>query len=281
MFYQFSVLEGIKLGKLDDLLGDPFTMFFFRASQVWILGIGADQILHLLFVTKTKRLNLINGWKMLDFGLFIMIILISVNFPGGFFRYGENFTKSSYFYVGLMHAIVVLLIWLKFVSVILVDKVFGPFLSMIYFTSESTLNFFIILISLYICGAGVFTAVFSTANDNFSSFEISLRTLFADSVMIYDLEAYSKYIALGGVTESFYLMVSSIVLMNLLISIITDVYEFLIKKVDSEHRSVTISYTEKYTWDKNFGILIFLPSPLSSVVLLVSPLVLFNKNPAK
>ena len=180
-----------------------------------------------------------------------------------------------------MHAIVVLLIWLKFVSVILVDKVFGPFLSMIYFTSESTLNFFIILISLYICGAGVFTAVFSTANDNFSSFEISLRTLFADSVMIYDLEAYSKYIALGGVTESFYLMVSSIVLMNLLISIITDVYEFLIKKVDSEHRSVTISYTEKYTWDKNFGILIFLPSPLSSVVLLVSPLVLFNKNPAK
>jgi hypothetical protein len=146
---------------------------------------------------------------------------------------------------------------------------------------EETVNFFIILGALFLCAAGVFTAVFRISGSNFPTFEISLRTVFADAMGGFDIAAYQEDIVLGGSFEAFYLMISNVVLLNLLIAIISNVYETLVVKVDSQHRNVVISYTEKYTWDKKYGFLIFIPSPISFFLLLISPFIIFSKNPQR
>lgn len=262
-----------------NLTSDPNTNPPFKFFQAWVLGIAAEQILHSLFAWKSKRTDLINIWKVLDIMLFIMIILISLQEFNGFGSTVDYLPEENKNYiVYILHSIMVVLLWMKLASVILVSWACGPFLRIIYFMIAETLNFFIILLSLFICAAGVFTAVFNTS-PLFVTYDISLRTVFADAMGGFDLTKFTKYIEIGSITESLYVMISNIVLLNLLIAIISSVYEELDLRVKREHREVLISYSKKYTWDKKYGILIFLPSPISSLVLMLSPLVVFSKKP--
>jgi hypothetical protein len=113
------------------------------------------------------------------------------------------------------------------------------------------------------------------------SFDISLRTVFSDAMGGFDLTKFTNHLALGASFEAVYLMISNVVLLNLLIAIISNVYETLVEWVDSEHRNVIISYTEKYRWDEKLGFLIYLPSPFAPFVLMITPFVMFSKEKAK
>ncbi|OMJ88668.1 hypothetical protein SteCoe_9369 [Stentor coeruleus] len=275
VYRTFNLNEVFALGDIEESSG------YLRLVQAWIFGIAAEQILHSVFVATSKRYELINAWRLLDSGIIVMMLLISRDFTGGFVQKHFSDTDKDNFVAGVLLSILMVMLWLKFASIMVVSKAFGPFLRIVYFMIEETLNFFIILGALFLCAAGVFTAVFRISGSNFPTFEISLRTVFADAMGGFDITAYQEDVALGASFEAFYLMISNVVLLNLLIAIISNVYETLVVKVDSQHRNIMISYTEKYTWDKKYGFLIFIPSPISFFLLLVSPFIIFSKNPER
>lgn len=275
VYRTFDLNEVFALGDVEETSG------YLRLIQAWIFGIAAEQILHSIFVATSKRYELINAWRLLDMSIIVMMLLISRDFTGGLIEKNFSETDSDNFVAGILLSILMVLLWLKFISIMMVTKAFGPFIRIVYFMIEETVNFFIILGALFLCAAGVFTAVFRVSGSNFPTFEISLRTVFADAMGEFGISAYNEHIALGGSFEAFYLMISNIVLLNLLIAIISNVYETLVLKVDSQHRNVVISYTEKYNWHEKYGFLIFIPSPISFFLLLISPFIIFSKNPQR
>ena len=46
-------------GNLEDVTADETALYFLRISQFWIIGIGLQTIMNLIFRVKTKRLPLV------------------------------------------------------------------------------------------------------------------------------------------------------------------------------------------------------------------------------
>ena len=281
VIYQILIYRTFQLTSLYDIGSHGETKGYFRLVQVWIFCILIEQILHFIHVSRRKRKSLINAWRFVDIVTFILMILISNDFSGNYVEKNFSSDKTHDTAPGILLSLLMFFIWLRFASVVILTKTFGQFLRIIYYMIGETLNFFIILLALFICASGVFTACFYESNPLFVSFDISLRTVFSDAMGGFDLTKFTNHLALGASFEAVYLMISNVVLLNLLIAIISNVYETLVEWVDSEHRNVIISYTEKYRWDENLGFLIYLPSPFAPFVLLITPLVLFSKEQAK
>ena len=277
------IYRAIELNAFWNLNNIPETKGELRLLQGFVLGIAGEQILHSLFAWKTKRFNLINSWKMLDIAIIAIVLLISFQEYQGFGGDYSYITGSNKKYsVNVFHSILIVLLWIKLASVFVVSWSYGPFIRIIYFMILETLNFFIILFGLYIGSAGGFTAVFNQAASTiFPTFDIALRTTISAGMGTFDLTQFTSNVAIGSIIYGIYLAFSMIVLVNLLIAIISSVYDKLVEKVESEHRAVIISYADKYKWDNSYGILIFLPPPLSLVAVALSPFVIFAKNPEK
>mmetsp|Transcript_30713 Transcript_30713/g.5542 ORF Transcript_30713/g.5542 Transcript_30713/m.5542 type:complete len:120 (+) Transcript_30713:2110-2469(+) len=116
------------------------------------------------------------------------------------------------------------IIWLRFMSVMITTKRFGPFLRMIYLMMGEVVNFFLIFLLLGICCGAIFTALFSEYNPNFVDYNTSIRTLFSAALASFDLAAFTKYLAFGGILLGAYLLMANVMLLNLLIALLSNVY---------------------------------------------------------
>lgn len=132
-----------------------------------------------------------------------------------------------------------------------------------------------------ICSAAVFTSLFNDASPSYENFSTSFRTLYAASLGNFNFEAFNSDLALGGIMLGAYLLAANVLLLNLLIALLSNIYSNIILEVDSEHRAVIIRYYNRWFWDSQYGIFIFVPSPLSYLVILLSPFILKSENPQK
>jgi hypothetical protein len=74
---------------------------------------------------------------------------------------------------------------------------------------------------------------------------------------------------------------ANVLLLNLLIALLSNIYSEVIAKVDSEHRAVVVTFYDRWFWDKRYGFLIFLPSPWSYISLFIMPFLAFAKQPVR
>jgi len=166
-------------------------------------------------------------------------------------------------------------------SVLITTKSLGPFLRMIYLMAKEVVNFFIIFGCLGLCCAAVFTSLFNDTSPKFESFSISLRSLFAAALANFDLEAFTDNKELGGILLGVYLLMANVMLLNLLIALLSNIYSDLSVKVDAEHRAVVISYYNRMFWNNDYGVIIFLPPPFTYLNVILAPIVLSLKDPEK
>lgn len=108
-----------------------------------------------------------------------------------------------------------------------------------------------------------------------------MRTLWAAALATFDMEAFGDYSLVGGTLLMIYLLMSNVMLLNLIIALLTNVYNNLIVRVDSGHHAVVIDYFNRWQWHDNYGLLIFLPSPFTYLVNICLPFLLFQKKTKK
>lgn len=70
-------------------------------------------------------------------------------------------------------------------------------------------------------------------------------------------------------------------MLNLIIAILTNVYENLVDRVDAEYNSILINYYNRYRWNSKYGFLILLPAPFTLLTILFAPFVIFSSNREK
>jgi hypothetical protein len=279
--YQMVIYTAIQANSFDNVAANPNSLVWLRASQVWIGGIMAEQLNNMIFGVKSGRGYQLDNWRVLDFTMFSVMILIMVGIQDYLMGSGSIIeTIPREFFNAALHSSMMILIWLRLMSSFIPSKTLGPFIRMTYLMFGSLLDFFVIVACLLICSSAVFTALFNTS-DKYISFSYSFRTLFAAWLAIFDINAFNEHLGLGSVLLSLYLLVANVMLLNLLIAQLTDVYASITTRVDSEQRGVIIGYFNRISWHSSYGFLIFLPTPLSYIVLALSPLLVCSKEPEK
>ena len=187
-------------------------------------------------------------------------------------------------YNTLLHATMLIFVWLKFISILITHKKHGPTIRMIYRMGIESFLFFTVYIGSLIAASSVFAAIFAnrTYTPAFNSFYESFKTLFAYSLGAFDLNIFFEDIrTFGQIMAGLFLLINMLILLKLLIAIYTDVYEKFVTRVDAEYNSNLINYYNRYRWNSKYGILILLPPPFTYLTLIFAPFVIFSRNPEK
>lgn len=181
-----------------------------------------------------------------------------------------DFIKPELFNASL-HSLQMIIIWLRFMLVLITNKRIGPFLRMMYLMFAEHTLFIIIFLALLLMSAAVFTAMFHDVSEEYTSFMVSLRTLWSAALATFNMETFGDYSTIGGALLAVYLLMSNVMLLNLIIALLSNVYSNLIQRVDSGHHAVVIDYYNRWQWHDGYGLLIFMPSPLSYLVTIFLP----------
>ena len=171
--------------------------------------------------------------------------------------------------------------WFRFFGVLFPFKEIGPVLIMILSMGKLLLKYILIIVLFLICCASIFTAIFGNHSVQFRSLAISIITLFGGFLNDFNLREYDdNYKEFGSVILMIYISISSVLLVNLLIAILSNEYESKAKMVNATHRSVLIKYYKQNKWDEEYGFLIFLSPPFCLINLIVWPFkIIFKKEP--
>ena len=274
VFYQMLIYAAISANAFNDLTLDQETFGYLLTSVVLIGGVAVERFLQVLFCWRTKGEFQVDRWVVVDLLIFLGITEVLLGFT-------ESLSSDTDFAKSVLHSIIVTLIWLRFCSVLIITKSLGTLLRMIYLMIIEIRYFIVIFLFLVVGSSGIFTAILRDSSGNYTNYNLSLANLYSGALGGFSFEVFDKNKYLGWSMFGFYMLVANVMFLNLLIALLSNVYSELNSKVDSQHRAVIVSYYNKFYWDQNFGFLLFLPTPLSYLGLLFSPVVLFAKNPQK
>ena len=280
-FYTMMMYMAQEHNSLSDFAASSESAGWLRLSQVWIIGILLEKFLLWLFCKITKRKLILDFWYGIDIFMFIMMIFLMASIN----EYYTGPNKWLYF-VGpsdfntLMHAVVLCLVWLKLFNILMITESYGPLLRIMYLMAVDMMIFLLVYFGALFIGAVILTCIFYNVNPNFISFGMSIQTLYSMSLGSFDLTLFTSYTALGGILESIGVLVTSILLFNILIGLLTITYEREREGEESKYRTTLIKAYYKWRWDEDYGILILLPSPITIFTTLILP-VLFGVNKAE
>jgi hypothetical protein len=164
-------------------------------------------------------------------------------------------------------------------SVMITSRNFGPFLRMIYLMAGSVTTFLIIYACCLLCFAGVFTAMFNNDSVLYVDFNTTVRSLYAATLNVWDIYDFSENVLVGALVLSFWELLSQVILLNILIALLSNIFGELNAVVDSEHSSVVVQFYNIWQWDKNYGSMIFLPSPFTYLTILTTPFLAMSSDP--
>jgi len=203
-----------------------------------------------------------------------LIMPITKNFNIQISRFSGSY--SSLFKVILL-AINDVLVWLRITGILLTFKEIGPLIRMIYLMTILLLKYLLIF-GLYItCSAAIFTALFNKHSEQFRDFSTTIVTLIGGFMNNFNTGEFENtiYYTIRSISIIIYICISGVLLINLLIALLSNVYENLNVLVDASHRSVLIYFYRKYRWDDENGYMIFLTTPLNIINFFVYPFSFF------
>jgi hypothetical protein len=164
--------------------------------------------------------------------------------------------------------------------VFLTTKRLGQIVQAVGFMFKMTMSFLAIFFCWLICCSAVFTSIWyddkGTLN-YYSDFIMSLTSLFAASLTVYNTQQFEENKWLGIILLSFFVIISNIVLINLLIALLSEAFNNVTKEADSRHRAILIGYRNRWKWSDEYGFLIFVPPPISIISFFFLPLIFFPK----
>ena len=230
-----------------------------------------------------KRKFSLDFWNYIEISLAIFSFLVLVDTQKIFPKYDENgnYIPSngrndlSFIMKATILSINDILVWLRITGILLAYKEFGPLIRMIYLLSIETAKYLVIYLIISIAAANIYTTLFYKASIMYQSFSITFTTLFQGYLNNSKYQNFDYYKKFGAICCIIFVIFGGLILVNMLIIFLSNEYARLSKVVQASHRSTLIKYYKRNKWDKNFGYMILLATPINIINIFVLPIHLF------
>ena len=166
-------------------------------------------------------------------------------------------------------------VWLRITGILLTYKEFGPLIRMIYLLSIISAKYLVIYLIIFIACATIYTTLFYKASIQYSLYSVTFTTLFQGYLNNSKYKYFDYYKEFGAILCMIFVIFGGLILVNMLIILLSNEYAKLSSKVSASHRSVLIRYYKRNKWDKDYGYIILLATPINVVSLLIIPIHLF------
>ena len=210
----------------------------------------------------------------IDFVLFIFLIFNMFDVPQKFFP-AEDDPDFNILLDGIVYSILLLMAWMKVLLLLRITKIYGSFISIMLNIFWHVVNFFILFICITLLFAQCFCLYFKDTNENYKLIYDSFLTLFNTAwgqveFTFIDLDIF------GEVSLILFSTLSNIMLFNLIVGIVNNLFDLYHEKAEAESRAKIVLAHERRKWDNNYGLLILFPSPFNIFVIIFYPILLFS-----
>ena len=252
-YYILQVLTNILM--LLSLFNDVLCQVFFRLTG-----------------RKAVKFDIMNIF--VDFFLFIFLVFSFFDLPQKFYPV-EKDADFNILLDGIIYSILLLMAWMKVLLLLRITKLYGSFISIMLNIFWHVVNFFIIFICITLLFAQCFCLFFKDSNESYKLIYDSFLTLFNTAwgqveFTFIDLDIF------GEVSLILFTTLSNIMLFNLIVGIVNNLFDQYHEKAEAESRSKIVLAHERKKWDKNYGLLILFPSPFNIFSIIFYPILLFS-----
>ena len=277
LLYQCVVYMYVTFSKEDET--HPKTHYYYPVqifTNILMLLCLVNDILCQAFYRLTGR----RGVKIdimqifVDFFLFLFLLFNFFDIPQIYFP-AEKDADFNILLDGIIYSILLLMAWMKVLLLLRITKLYGTFISIMLNIFWHVVNFFILFICITLLFAQCFCLYFKDTNDNYKLIYDSFLTLFNTAwgqveFTFIDLDIF------GEVSLILFTTLSNIMLFNLIVGIVSNLFDQYHEKAEAESRAKIVLAHERKKWDNNYGLLILFPSPFNIFSIIFYPILLFS-----
>lgn len=230
-----------------------------------------NYIFLLVYFVKTGRRLKINKTELIiNVIMFIAVLCNFINLPQKICPVKEN-PDTNILLDGIIYSVIIAMGWMKVIVVLMTTNSYGPFIRIMFDVFWHVFVFLVIFTCITFLFAQCFTLFFVNSNVLFFEFYESFVTLFNTAFGQVFFDKFTDLDVFGFVALMLYSTLSNVILFNLIVAIINNLFNNLEEKADAENRAVLVLRHERIKWDDRYGLLILLPSPLNAFSLIFIP----------
>ena len=198
----------------------------------------------------------------------------------------QRIENDPYFNIYYFTSILTSIQFFRLIIAFRLNRTFGPMAKTLGSMAMDIFKFLAIFFSIFICFLSAGTLLFSDLQE-YKDFIDAFNTLFAASFANYDPTIYASVTNVdpyvGYIFITFYLLASSILLLNFLIAILSTTYSLILEKKDGLYIQEVIFHMQRYSYDSRYSSLVSAVVPFNIFFIPVTPLILsfqsarFNK----
>ena len=197
----------------------------------------------------------------------LSINLISFDYFVQQFTFQTNMKVQEYLYATLTFALC-----LRMSAILTYTLTFGPWIRMVFIITKDIVVFLLLYLVAVLSFALTYAVLFRRDVGYFGSVQVSVRTLFQWSVAGIDSTVFTEREELGSVLAICWAFVSTIILLNLLIAVLSSRYEALYPQVTADYVSLMYQSYTQTRYSEPYGGLVVAPAPLNFLTVGLIPI---------
>lgn len=204
-----------------------------------------------------------------DLSIFLSIFLIRFR---SFGQIDSGNNESPYEY---LWALMLLGYCLKLLLFAVANETLGPIIRMVYATFYDSLRLLAVFGYVVLMAAVGFFSIFYSS-PGYQSFTEANLTLVKAALGDLDFDSFVERKIAGQLLLGFWLVIASILLMNILIAVVSSRYTDMVPQADADYVSLLLVYLDGIAYSEEYGHLIIATTPMNIVTL---PVALFSFIP--
>ena len=236
--------------------------------------------LYQIFLKKTFHLLMIDQLDLFALGWVIIIIILNYNINTTFFQSPDQLISD----INLLSIFIALLLftfWLQMVQYIKLTQNFGYIIKTVELLISETYEFLWIFFLFIAAFASINLVLFGSLTDVYQGFFISVRTLFGYAMGNFQFldNAPDYYTIMSAFINIFYVLFTNVILINLLIALLSSIYQKIADNSDLEYSSIIYDLREEKYFDKTYGSITIYPRVINIFLFPIHLMIIYAKSP--
>ena len=221
-----------------------------------------------IYVRKTFNLQLIDELDL--FGLADVIVLVVLNFTYSqkvFFSPDDMLFEINI--KSIFIALLLFMFWLQMFQYIKLTQIFGYIVKTVELLIKETYEFLWIFFLFIAAFASINYVLFGSFYNQFSGFFLGVRNLFGYALggFVFLDNASDYYVVMSGIINIIYVLYTNVILINLLIALLSSIYQKVSDNSDLEYSSIIYELREEKYFDKIYGSITIYPRVINTFLL--------------